>query len=123
MIEPEKDSSNFLKIVVEVVMMNTRTNNYITIFLWLRWLCSTRLFSPSLLYLHDSPPHHSHFINSSTPDNSKMSANDELIDYEDDQDIVANGATGASAGSAVARAGDGVEGEKNFSGIHSTGFR
>ena len=49
-----------------------------------------------------------------------MSANDELIDYEDDQEIVANG---AAAGGAVAKTGDGVEGEKNFSGIHSTGFR
>ena len=48
-----------------------------------------------------------------------MSANDELIDYEDDQEIVANG---AAAGGTVAKTGDGVEG-KNFSGIHSTGFR
>ena len=49
--------------------------------------------------------------------------NEELIDYEDDQDVVANGATGAASGAAVVRSGDGVDGEKNFSGIHSTGFR
>lgn len=44
--------------------------------------------------------------------------NEELIDYEDD--IVTNSA-GAST---VARAGDdGDKEKKNFSGIHSTGFR
>jgi hypothetical protein len=44
--------------------------------------------------------------------------NEELIDYEDD--IVTNGA-GAST---VTRAGDdGDKEKKNFSGIHSTGFR
>ncbi|KIY45224.1 P-loop containing nucleoside triphosphate hydrolase protein [Fistulina hepatica ATCC 64428] len=54
--------------------------------------------------------------------------NEELIDYEDDQDFIPNGTVapastnGATKGAAVA-----VEGEdkvgKNFSGIHSTGFR
>jgi len=47
--------------------------------------------------------------------------NEELIDYEDENDIVTNGA-GASA--AATRAGDnGDKEKKNFSGIHSTGFR
>ncbi|KAK7694193.1 hypothetical protein QCA50_001373 [Cerrena zonata] len=56
--------------------------------------------------------------------------NEELIDYEDEHDVVANGAaapasTGAVASTASAADGEG-EGEgdkKNFSGIHSTGFR
>ena len=47
--------------------------------------------------------------------------NEELIDYEDENDIVTN-SVGASA--AAARAGDdGDKEKKNFSGIHSTGFR
>jgi ATP-dependent RNA helicase UAP56/SUB2 len=56
--------------------------------------------------------------------------NEELIDYEDDHDVVTNGATGASAShGAVAHPGgaildgDGDKDKKNFSGIHSTGFR
>ena len=50
--------------------------------------------------------------------------NEELIDYEDAEDIVtSNGAAAAgSGGSGLAGDGDG-EGKKNFSGIHSTGFR
>jgi ATP-dependent RNA helicase UAP56/SUB2 len=54
--------------------------------------------------------------------------NEELIDYEDDHDIVPNGATGtlATNGAATLAAtradGDGKD-KKNFSGIHSTGFR
>jgi ATP-dependent RNA helicase UAP56/SUB2 len=43
--------------------------------------------------------------------------NDELIDYEDENDIVPNGAT---LGGATA---DDDKDKKNFSGIHSTGFR
>ena len=47
--------------------------------------------------------------------------NEELIDYEDENDIVTNSA-GASA--AATRAGDDSDkGKKDFSGIHSTGFR
>jgi ATP-dependent RNA helicase UAP56/SUB2 len=53
--------------------------------------------------------------------------NEELIDYEDEHDVVANGAPAPSASAvAVAQpAADGVAGDekKNFSGIHSTGFR
>ena len=46
--------------------------------------------------------------------------NEELIDYEDENDIVTHG-PGASV---AARAGDnGDKEKKNFSGIHSTGFR
>jgi len=46
---------------------------------------------------------------------------EELIDYEDENDVVTHGA-GASA--AATRAGDdGDKGKKDFSGIHSTGFR
>jgi len=47
--------------------------------------------------------------------------NEELIDYEDENDIVSHG-TGVSG--AATRAGDdGDREKKNFSGIHSTGFR
>ena len=49
-----------------------------------------------------------------------MSArDDDLIDYEDDEGLNGVPATGAGV---VAKA-DGADGEKNFSGIHSTGFR
>jgi ATP-dependent RNA helicase UAP56/SUB2 len=47
--------------------------------------------------------------------------NEELIDYEDDQDVIANGT--ASASTRTAPAADGDKEKKNFSGIHSTGFR
>ncbi|CAL1696697.1 unnamed protein product [Somion occarium] len=55
--------------------------------------------------------------------------NEELIDYEDEHDIVANGAAapaatnGAVATTAPAVDGEGDKDKKNFSGIHSTGFR
>ena len=53
--------------------------------------------------------------------------NEELIDYEDEHDVVANGAPAPAAGSVTVAqtAADGVAGDdkKNFSGIHSTGFR
>jgi hypothetical protein len=49
--------------------------------------------------------------------------NEELIDYEDEHDVaVSNGAT-ISATNAAGAAGEGERGERNFSGIHSTGFR
>lgn len=52
--------------------------------------------------------------------------NEELIDYEDEHDVVANGAA-APASNAVAIAAPAADGvaddKKNFSGIHSTGFR
>lgn len=54
-----------------------------------------------------------------------MSANDteELIDYEDEHDVPNVGATSTSNG-ATTSAGDLDEKDKkNFSGIHSTGFR
>ncbi len=44
--------------------------------------------------------------------------NDELIDYEDENDVVPNGGTLAAAGAT-----DDDKEKKNFSGIHSTGFR
>lgn len=53
--------------------------------------------------------------------------NEELIDYEDEHDVVTSGtaatsaANGAAASAAPAADGDGDK--KNFSGIHSTGFR
>lgn len=58
----------------------------------------------------------------------KMSAhdNEELIDYEDEHDVVANGAAAqaSNAAAASAPAADGAgDDKKNFSGIHSTGFR
>jgi len=46
--------------------------------------------------------------------------NDELIDYEDENDVVPNGATLTASGGAIA---DDDKDKKNFSGIHSTGFR
>jgi hypothetical protein len=47
--------------------------------------------------------------------------NEELIDYEDEQDVVTNG---GAPGGAVTGSGEGDEKEKkSFSGIHSTGFR
>ena len=54
--------------------------------------------------------------------------NEELIDYEDEHDVVTNGAAatstnGVPAGSASAADADGDKDKKNFSGIHSTGFR
>ena len=50
--------------------------------------------------------------------------NEELIDYEDEQDVITNGATAAASNGAAVAAADGDEKEKkNFSGIHSTGFR
>lgn len=55
-----------------------------------------------------------------------MSGNDneELIDYEDEPEVGTSGAAGGN-GVAVAgaTAGDGDKDKKNFSGIHSTGFR
>jgi ATP-dependent RNA helicase UAP56/SUB2 len=58
-----------------------------------------------------------------------MSGNDneDLIDYEDEHDVVPNGASAPSGtnGAASSGAGDGEGGGtgKNFSGVHSTGFR
>ncbi|PFH54726.1 hypothetical protein AMATHDRAFT_268 [Amanita thiersii Skay4041] len=53
--------------------------------------------------------------------------NEDLIDYEDDHDIVTNGATASSVTNGAASAGlnetEGEKDKKNFSGIHSTGFR
>jgi ATP-dependent RNA helicase UAP56/SUB2 len=46
--------------------------------------------------------------------------NDELIDYEDENDVVPNGGTLAASGGVTA---DDDKDKKNFSGIHSTGFR
>ena len=51
--------------------------------------------------------------------------NEELIDYEDEHDVVPNGATATATNGAAAVAADGEAGRdgRNFSGIHSTGFR
>lgn len=47
--------------------------------------------------------------------------NEELIDYEDENDV---GIHGVGVSVAASRAGDdGDKEKKNFSGIHSTGFR
>lgn len=54
--------------------------------------------------------------------------NEDLIDYEDEHDIVPNGSAapaatnGAASGAAAGADGDDKD-KKNFSGIHSTGFR
>jgi ATP-dependent RNA helicase UAP56/SUB2 len=52
-----------------------------------------------------------------------MSSNDneDLIDYEDEHDVVPNGSSAAATNGATA--GDDEKDKKNFSGIHSTGFR
>lgn len=47
--------------------------------------------------------------------------NEDLIDYEDEHDVVNGGAAPAAGAAAVADAED--KDKKNFSGIHSTGFR
>lgn len=64
-----------------------------------------------------------------TTSNTKMSApdNEELIDYEDEHEVT-NGAAVPAAGNgaaaaAAAPAAEGDADKKNFSGIHSTGFR
>jgi ATP-dependent RNA helicase UAP56/SUB2 len=53
--------------------------------------------------------------------------NEELIDYEDEGDVGTTGVTTAAGGNGVAVAGatdgEGDKDKKNFSGIHSTGFR
>lgn len=50
--------------------------------------------------------------------------NEELIDYEDEQDVVPNGAAAPASNGAAVTAADGDDKDKkNFSGIHSTGFR
>lgn len=48
--------------------------------------------------------------------------NEDLIDYEDEAEVTTNGAPAPAAGAAAGGAADG-EGDRNFSGIHSTGFR
>jgi len=53
--------------------------------------------------------------------------NEELIDYEDEQEVGLNGAAAPSAANGSAMPANAADGEdkdkKNFSGIHSTGFR
>jgi len=51
--------------------------------------------------------------------------NEELIDYEDEHDVIPNGAASATVNGATAAAVDGEvdKDKKNYSGIHSTGFR
>lgn len=46
--------------------------------------------------------------------------NEDLIDYEDEHDVVPNGSSAPAANGAT---GDDDKDKKNFSGIHSTGFR
>jgi ATP-dependent RNA helicase UAP56/SUB2 len=47
--------------------------------------------------------------------------NEDLIDYEDEHDVVPNGSSAPATNGATA--GDDEKEKKNFSGIHSTGFR
>ncbi|KAG1753025.1 P-loop containing nucleoside triphosphate hydrolase protein [Suillus lakei] len=52
--------------------------------------------------------------------------NEELIDYEDEHDVIPNGAVPATSANGAATSavdGEGDKDKKNFSGIHSTGFR
>lgn len=54
-----------------------------------------------------------------------MSAQDteDLIDYEDEHDVVAGGSTAPAASNGGLAADGDDKDKKNFSGIHSTGFR
>lgn len=69
------------------------------------------------------------FLLSSPQPNMSAHDNEELIDYEDEHDVVTNGApaaavaNGAASGTAPAADSEGDKDKKNFSGIHSTGFR
>ena len=49
--------------------------------------------------------------------------NEELIDYEDDQDIAPHGAAAPAPATNGAAAHAADKDKKNFTGIHSTGFR
>lgn len=50
--------------------------------------------------------------------------NEELIDYEDEDNIIPNGGiTGATNGGPAGGDTEGEKDKKNFSGIHATGFR
>lgn len=49
--------------------------------------------------------------------------NEELIDYEDEQEVIANGVPVSASNGALATHGGDDKEKKNFSGIHSTGFR
>ncbi|KAG2111321.1 P-loop containing nucleoside triphosphate hydrolase protein [Suillus discolor] len=52
--------------------------------------------------------------------------NEELIDYEDEHDVIPNGAVPATSTNGAPAStvdGEGDKDKKNFSGIHSTGFR
>ncbi len=49
--------------------------------------------------------------------------NEDLIDYEDEHDIPNVGAGATSNGGAVGASDADGKDKKNFSGIHSTGFR
>jgi len=75
------------------------------------------LFSP---FGHDLPPIPASFYFFLLALRFDMSHdNEELIDYEDENDVVTNAASAVTA-----RVGDdGDKEKKNFSGIHSTGFR
>ena len=63
------------------------------------------------------------FTSYALPDDT-MSAQDaeDLIDYEDEHDVVSGGAAASATNGGIGGAGDDKE-KKNFSGIHSTGFR
>lgn len=51
--------------------------------------------------------------------------NEELVNYEDEDDVIPNGAAVPTNGVPASAAADGEveKDKKNFSGIHSTGFR
>lgn len=51
--------------------------------------------------------------------------NEELVNYEDEDDVVPNGTAAPTNGVAASAVADGEvdKDKKNFSGIHSTGFR
>lgn len=52
--------------------------------------------------------------------------NEELVNYEDEDDVLPHGSAAAAMNGVTVSAaadGDGEKDKKNFSGIHSTGFR
>lgn len=88
-------------------------------------VCTWFISRGSLSFLHSSPFLIFCFLSTFLKSfNMSGHDNEDLIDYEEDHDIPNVGAAAATNGGVTATVGD-AEGKdkKNFSGIHSTGFR
>ena len=81
--------------------------------------CAQRERASSFAHHHSLFPHFTFFLKQQLRAIKMSARDDDLIDYEDDEGLNGVPATGAGM---VAKA-DGADGEKNFPGIHSTGFR